>query len=96
VRYTTWAQRPDGDRRRVHDHERRQATVIDGDTLIIGATRIRLAGIDAPEGAQSCAKPMGQARLFGAASREEPGALAQGQGGALRAGGARSLRPHPG
>ena len=32
------------------------ATVVDGDTLTIGETRIRLHGIDAPEGQQSCAR----------------------------------------
>jgi endonuclease YncB( thermonuclease family) len=32
------------------------ARVIDGDTIIIGATRIRLEGIDAPEAAQTCAR----------------------------------------
>jgi endonuclease YncB( thermonuclease family) len=31
-----------------------QATVIDGDTLQVGSTRIRLFGIDAPEGRQTC------------------------------------------
>jgi endonuclease YncB( thermonuclease family) len=30
------------------------ATVIDGDTISVGATRIRLEGIDAPESAQAC------------------------------------------
>ena len=30
------------------------ATVVDGDTLTIGETRIRLHGIDAPEARQSC------------------------------------------
>ena len=31
-----------------------QASVIDGDTLEIHATRIRLCGIDAPESSQLC------------------------------------------
>jgi endonuclease YncB( thermonuclease family) len=35
------------------------AAVIDGDTLSIGATHVRLEGIDAPETAQTC----GRARL---------------------------------
>jgi endonuclease YncB( thermonuclease family) len=32
------------------------ATVIDGDTIAVGETRIRLEGIDAPEAAQSCGR----------------------------------------
>lgn len=36
------------------------AVVVDGDTLVIGETRVRLEGIDAPESAQTC-----QRRWFG-------------------------------
>jgi endonuclease YncB( thermonuclease family) len=32
------------------------ARVVDGDTLVIGAVRVRLEGIDAPESAQTCGK----------------------------------------
>jgi endonuclease YncB( thermonuclease family) len=32
------------------------ARVVDGDTIVIGETRIRLEGIDAPEAGQTCAK----------------------------------------
>ena len=35
------------------------ATVIDGDTIDVSGTRIRLYGIDAPEGAQPCARADG-------------------------------------
>lgn len=35
------------------------AHVVDGDTLVIAATRIRLAGIDAPEIGQSCVRDGG-------------------------------------
>ena len=35
------------------------ATVIDGDTIDVSGTRIRLYGIDAPEGAQQCARADG-------------------------------------
>lgn len=36
------------------------ARVIDGDTIDIGGTRIRLEGIDAPEAAQTCARADGR------------------------------------
>lgn len=36
------------------------ASVIDGDTLEIRGTRIRLHGIDAPESSQRCTRPSGQ------------------------------------
>jgi endonuclease YncB( thermonuclease family) len=35
-----------------------QATVIDGDTLELAGRRVRLEGIDAPETAQSCPRPV--------------------------------------
>ena len=35
--------------------------VVDGDTIVLGATRIRLEGIDAPETTQDCNKPDGRA-----------------------------------
>lgn len=34
--------------------------VTDGDTLVVGHARVRLHGIDAPEGSQTCAAPSGQ------------------------------------
>jgi endonuclease YncB( thermonuclease family) len=36
-----------------------RAQVLDGDTIDIGSTRIRLEGIDAPEGAQTCPRAGG-------------------------------------
>lgn len=36
------------------------ARVVDGDSLIIGASRIRLFGIDAPEGRQDCRDAQGK------------------------------------
>jgi endonuclease YncB( thermonuclease family) len=45
-----------------------RARVIDGDTLQIGQTRIRLHGIDAPEASQTCLDSGGQAAACGAAA----------------------------
>jgi endonuclease YncB( thermonuclease family) len=42
--------------------------IVDGDTLRIGGTRIRLHGIDAPERAQSCAGADGRPYACGAAA----------------------------
>lgn len=36
------------------------ARVVDGDTILLAATRIRLAGIDAPELAQTCENSVGE------------------------------------
>jgi endonuclease YncB( thermonuclease family) len=47
-----------------------RAEVIDGDTLDIGATRIRLFGIDAPENAQTCITSRGGAWACGRAARK--------------------------
>jgi endonuclease YncB( thermonuclease family) len=42
-----------------------RASVIDGDTLDIRGTRIRLHGVDAPESAQTCRDAKGQAYRCG-------------------------------
>jgi endonuclease YncB( thermonuclease family) len=43
--------------------------VVDGDSLIIGASRIRLFGIDAPEGRQHCSDAAGRSYPCGEAAR---------------------------
>ncbi|PTV97250.1 endonuclease YncB(thermonuclease family) [Rhodobacter aestuarii] len=45
-----------------------RARVIDGDTLAIGAVRVRLHGIDAPEKDQTCQDPAGRDWRCGAAA----------------------------
>jgi endonuclease YncB( thermonuclease family) len=46
-----------------------RARVVDGDSLIIGASRIRLFGIDAPEGRQHCRDAQGRDYACGEAAR---------------------------
>lgn len=53
------------------------ATVIDGDTLQIGARKIRLWGVDAPELAQVCHGPTGADVPCGLVAREALVELAQ-------------------
>ena len=56
------------------------ARVIDGDTLAIGAVRLRLLGIDAPETAQTCTDAAGQAWRCGAAATDRlRGLVAKGE-----------------
>jgi len=45
------------------------ARVVDGDTLVIAETRIRLRAVDAPERSQSCTDARGQLRLAGEDAR---------------------------
>ncbi len=54
------------------------AVVVDGDSLEISGTRIRLEGIDAPELEQSCADPKGQSWPCGRAATRALRAHAQG------------------
>lgn len=47
------------------------ARVVDGDTLVIGATRIRLEGVDAPETDQFCLTATGARWTCGAEARDQ-------------------------
>jgi endonuclease YncB( thermonuclease family) len=51
------------------EHLRGQAAVIDGDTLTVAGSRVRLFGIDAPEARQSCSRD-GRAYACGAIATE--------------------------
>lgn len=55
------------------------ATVIDGDTIAIGETRIRLEGIDAPEAAQRCGRRWLGTWACGQAAAGELAKLTSGQ-----------------
>lgn len=55
------------------------ASVIDGDTLHIGAHRIRLHGVDAPEAAQTCNGPRGTTWACGVDAARLLHSLTQGQ-----------------
>jgi endonuclease YncB( thermonuclease family) len=56
-----------------------KAWVIDGDTIDISGTRIRLLGIDAPESAQSCTDGNKRSWLCGRAATRELKALIAGR-----------------
>jgi endonuclease YncB( thermonuclease family) len=56
-----------------------KAWVIDGDTIDISGTRIRLLGIDAPESAQSCTDGNKRSWLCGQAATRELKALIAGR-----------------
>jgi endonuclease YncB( thermonuclease family) len=45
--------------------------IVDGDTVVIGQTKIRLFGIDAPETDQVCLDAKGQKWACGIAARDE-------------------------
>src|SRR6202043_2285866 len=47
------------------------AKVREGDQVVIGNSRIRLGGIDAPDVEQLCLKPSGERWTCGAAARDE-------------------------
>lgn len=55
------------------------ARVVDGDTLDIAGTRVRLEGIDAPETAQTCTDAKGQPWPCGTAATARLRALADGR-----------------
>jgi endonuclease YncB( thermonuclease family) len=51
------------------------AAILDGDTIRIGETRIRLVGIDAPETDQKCLDRTGKLWLCGIAARDAMAAV---------------------
>lgn len=55
------------------------AQVTDGDTIVIGGTKIRLEGIDAPEGDQNCARADGRNWPCGVAATRELERLTRGR-----------------
>ena len=63
----------------VHGNIVGKAWVIDGDTIDISGTRIRLLGIDAPESAQSCTDGNKRSWLCGRAATRELKALIAGR-----------------
>lgn len=56
-----------------------RARVVDGDTFSVGAERIRLWGVDAPEGRQVCQDARGQGYRCGDTAREQLARLIGGQ-----------------
>jgi endonuclease YncB( thermonuclease family) len=55
------------------------ARVVDGDTIHIGETKIRLHGIDAPELKQTCKTKKGQTQLCGQLAKQSLEAQVRGQ-----------------
>jgi endonuclease YncB( thermonuclease family) len=53
--------------------------VVDGDTLIVGPTRVRLGGIDAPEAGQTCSDKRGKSWPCGVAATAELISLVRGR-----------------
>ena len=56
-----------------------KARVVDGDTIHIGKTKIRLHGIDAPEMKQTCRTSRGKEKLCGVLAKKALERLVRGQ-----------------
>ena len=72
------------------------ARVVDGDTIDIGDTRIRLEGIDAPEAGQTCKRKWFGSWPCGAVATAALARMVENRSGELRAARPRQVRAHAG
>ncbi|MDQ8756077.1 thermonuclease family protein [Sphingosinicella sp. LHD-64] len=75
-----WFERRDAELRTIRAADGAEIQVIDGDSLKLGADKIRIAGIDAPEYRQTCTDADGRAWPCGEAARGALERLVRGGG----------------